>query len=222
MGVRNRSLGTGGDRLPQAARRVHEPGGSGINFAATWTYCEGVAEAFPSQRRSNHTRTVRRRRAAREGGTTGRDAWRWLTVWHSLGGRGTVADRVGGSLRPEREPSRCRGRGGSWRVIEALDSRSTLKPTLLPLLGAGRGWGTFNLGEAALRPAPPHRSHADQPALERSGGVCGSGWHERSEKERQRLVTGGAADGRLRHSQRSGWTGAACAGACEERAATSR
>jgi len=26
----------------------------------------------------------------------------------------------------------------------------------------------------------------------------------------------GAADGRLRHTQRSGWTGAACAGACEE------
>jgi len=32
----------------------------------------------------------------------------------------------------------------------------------------------------------------------------------------------GAADGRQQHTQGSGWTGAACAGACEERAATSR
>jgi hypothetical protein len=31
------------------------------------------------------------RRAAREGGTTGRDDWRWLSVRHILGRRGTVA-----------------------------------------------------------------------------------------------------------------------------------
>jgi len=78
-------------------------------FAATWLSCEGVAEAFPKQRRSNQSRTVRRSAPkAREGGTSGRDEWRWLSVRHILGGRRTVAGCEGGRNDRTRSPSRCK------------------------------------------------------------------------------------------------------------------
>lgn len=84
----------------------------------------------------------------------------------TLGGRGTVADRVGG------RNDRSAGRHGAVAGVvhgaspKPEDVERPKSKTLCPLLGARRGWGTFNLGEAALRPAPPHRSLADQPALQ--------------------------------------------------------
>jgi hypothetical protein len=78
--------------------------------------------------------------------------------------------------------------------------------------------------QRAPRPdaAPPRRCPAQEPAPQRSAGVCGCAWHERSEKGAERLLTAGAADGRLRLAQGSGRIGAACAGVCERMRAPPR
>ena len=119
-----------------------------------------VAEASSFKRRSNHTRTVRRRRAAREGGTTGRDDWRCLSVRLILGGRRTVAGWSQRGTSGE-QIATVQGRGGSWRVATTDDFRATLKPTLCPLEERGEDGALYTLCEATLTAPPPHRSLAD-------------------------------------------------------------
>lgn len=125
------------------------------------------------------------------------------------------------SLRRGR-PATMQGQGGGWRSALTLDARTTLEPTRLRSNERGEDGASNNFPtKSALSRGPPHRSPAHEPAPQRSEGVCGCGWHERSESD-EGAVTGGAADGRRRHTQGSGWPGAACAGPCEERAGARR
>ena len=118
-----------------------------------------VAEASSFKRRSNHTRTVRRRRAEREGGTTGRDAWRWLSVRHILGDAARWRD-ARREERPEAQPVTVQGQGGSWRVANTVDFGTTLQPTRLRSNERGEDGAPYTLCEATLTAPPPHRSLA--------------------------------------------------------------
>jgi len=167
------------------------------SFAATWLSCEGVAGAFVNMRHPT--------RSARCEEPLHRNMERLI-----LGGRGTVADRVGGSLRPERGPSRCKdgvARGAS--PIRKMLNVQKAKPS--DPLKAGRGWGILNPTLARARPTAATRS--SPPRSEAEGSAAAADVLARQREQ----PTGGR-----RHSQGSGWTGAACADPCEERAGASR
>ncbi len=148
-------------------------------FAATWLCCEGVAEAFPSKRRSKPIRTVRRRQAAREGGTTGRDAWRWLSVRLMLGGRSTVVDRVGG--RNDRSANRHGARMGWFMARDRsprLPNYQKAEPSARSLERGEDGAPLISAKPHSGRPRPTAASRMSPPWSEAQGSAAAAGMSE--------------------------------------------
>ena len=105
------------------------------------------------------------------------------------------------------------GQGCRWRVANKVDVGTTLKQTRLTL--EERGCGGASLINTYGAAAPPQPRGLARPArsFKRLEGFAAA-----ADAKRQReQPTGGRW-----HTQGSGWTGAACADLCEERAGASR
>jgi len=145
------------------------------------------APATPDSRRDGATVPLTfpggRRRERGAGGALGRRRSRTATTRHADAAARGIRQHNRRSDFLGRKPTTPRGRKTlpqrpQKRIARELGRRRSPR---LPIyqkakpsdpLKAGRGWGILN---PTLSARPPHRSHAHQPALERSARVCGCG-----------------------------------------------